>query len=320
MRTLNKLLTLAMALVVPLCTRAQTEIEPNDGSTTANMLTYNTAMSGSMGACSPTDNSGDYFRADVTQQGQLRVQSSMSNTGTTDLEVTFRVRHSSTAVLATYTLTAGANGVPVSDSFQFPCQGGTGTYYITLENPSTTVCTNYSFSYDFVAPVFGNDPEPNDGNTTAVTVPVNTQQVGQINFHYGDNSDYYRLDLPTHGVLNIQWEAENVGASGTVAVTLRNSFTSAIQTWNLPVGTGSVPASQTVSIDCRSNTGFYYLSMVSSNCGVSYRFSYTVTPPVFANDVEPNDGSTTAIVLPHSHLPRVDQLLHLHGEFGLLPH
>ena len=231
MRTLNKLLACAMALVVPLCTWAQTEIEPNDGSGSATLLTYATPMTGSTGTCSPTNNTVDYFRADVTAQGQLRVQSTMSNTGPTDLEVTFNIRQASTGFLAAYTLTAGANGVPVNDSFQFPCQGGTGIYYIQLVNPSTTVCTNYSITYDFVAPVFANDPEPNNGSGDEVTVPVSTQQAGQIDFFYGDNSDYFRLDLPTHGVLNIQWEAEHAGRqreSELLAATLRSSSTSAI--------------------------------------------------------------------------------------------
>jgi len=187
MRTLNKLLACTMALVVPLCTWAQTESEPNDGSGSADPLTYNTPMTGSMGVCSPTNNSVDYFSFATTNQGQLRVQSTMSNTGPADLEVTFHVRQSSTAVIGTFTLTAGANGVPVNDSFLFPCQGGTGSYYISIVNPSTSFCTNYTFTYDFIAPFFGNDPEPNNGSGSAVAVPVSTQQVGQIDFHYGDN-------------------------------------------------------------------------------------------------------------------------------------
>ncbi|MBK6774807.1 MAG: hypothetical protein IPG74_02780 [Flavobacteriales bacterium] len=58
MRTLNKLLACAMALLVPLCTWAQTETEPNNGSGTADPITYNTPMAGSIGACAPTDELG----------------------------------------------------------------------------------------------------------------------------------------------------------------------------------------------------------------------------------------------------------------------
>ncbi|MBK7553137.1 MAG: hypothetical protein IPI55_00675 [Flavobacteriales bacterium] len=283
------------------CAWAQTETEPNNGSGTADPITYNTPMAGSIGACAPTDNSDDYFSFTPPSQGQLRVQSSMSNSGPTDLEVTFRVRQSSTALIGTFTLTAGANGVPVNDSFLFPCQGG-GLYYISIENPAGGACTNYSFTYDIVAPAFTNDPEPNDGSGSAVTVAVGAWQEGQIDFRYGNNSDYYRIDLPTHGVLNIEWEAEHAGTTSPAVATmvLRQTSTFALQTWNLPVGANSTPASQSVSIDCRSNSNFYYLSVSTGICGTSYRFRYTVTPPLFANDAEPNDVSGSATVLAHS--------------------
>ena len=304
MRTLNKLLASAMALVVPLCTWAQTEIEPNDGSGPATVLTYNTPMSGSTGACSPTNNSVDYFRAIVTNQGQFRVQSTMSNTGPTDLEVTFQVRQASTAVIGTYSLTAGANGVPVSDSFQFICAGGSGTYFITIVNPSTTVCTNYTFTYDFVAPYFANDPEPNNGGGSSVPVAVNTWREGQTDFYYGDNADYFRLDLPTNGVLNIEWEAEHAGATtgATATITLRQSSTAAIQTFTVPVGANSIPAADLASITCRSNTDYYIISISTGICGTSYRFRYNVTAPVFGNDPEPNNGSGTAVPVAHNAL------------------
>ncbi|MBK6754074.1 MAG: T9SS type A sorting domain-containing protein [Flavobacteriales bacterium] len=297
----NRTLAHAFALAVPLCTWAQTEIEPNNGSGQATALTYNTAMAGSIGACAPTDNTDDYFSFTPPSQGQLRVQSSMSNSGPTDLEVTFQVRQSSTAVIGTFTLTAGANGVPVNDSFLFPCQGA-GLYYISIENPAGGACTNYSFTYDMVAPVFTNDAEPNDGSGSAVTVGVGVWQEGQIDFRYGNNSDYYRIDLPTHGVLNIEWEAEHAGTTSptTAELVLRQTSTAAVQTWDLPVGANSTPATQSVSIDCRSNSNFYYLSVSTDICGTSYRFRYTVTPPLFANDAEPNDGSGSATVLAHS--------------------
>ncbi|MCW5900277.1 MAG: hypothetical protein KIT10_13500 [Flavobacteriales bacterium] len=300
MRTLKKLLACCLVLAIPLGTWAQdTESESNNTSGTANALQYAVSMTGSMGACSPTDNSADYFSFTPPSQGQLRVQSSMSNTGATDLEVTFQVRQSTTAVIGTFTLTAGANGVPVNDSFLFPCQG-VGLYYISIVNPSTLVCTNYTFTYDIVAPVFANDVESNNGSGTATTVAPGVWHQGQIDFRYGDNIDYYRIDLPTNGVLNIEWEAEHAGTSNPASATLqlRNTTTTVIQSWSLPVGANSIPATQSVSLDCRSNTNFYYLSLTTDICGTSYRFRYTVTPPVFANDLESNNTTGTAIILP----------------------
>jgi hypothetical protein len=272
----------ALTVLFPIGAHAQTETEPNNTSGTANTLTYNTPMTGKMGVCVPTDNSTDYFILTTTTQGVMRVQSTMSNTGLTDLEVTFQLRTSGTSVLGTFTLTAGANGVPVNDQYDFTCQG-VGTYYISLVNPSTTVCTNYTFSYSYIAPVYSNDPEPNNGSGTATVLAAGVQQNGQINFQYGDNSDYYRITLPSNGVLNVAWQAEHAGAApGTLTLTLRNNGTGVIQTWTVGVGANSVPVSETVSMTCRGNTNDYFLSLASNVCGTSYRFNYTVTPPAFA--------------------------------------
>ncbi|MDX9752107.1 MAG: hypothetical protein RBT71_13590, partial [Flavobacteriales bacterium] len=78
MRSRSHLLA-TLALLAPLATWAQTESEPNNNPGEADPLTYGVAMSGSIGACSPTDNSADYFAMTLTGQGVLRVQTSISS-------------------------------------------------------------------------------------------------------------------------------------------------------------------------------------------------------------------------------------------------
>ncbi len=292
MRISNHLFALALALVMPLCLLAQdVESEPNNGSSTADALTHNVSMTGSMGVCSPTDNSGEYFSLVNYPQGQMRIQSNMSNTGPVELEVTFHLRQQTTSIITSFTLTAGANGVPVQDGHTIPCHGGTGTYFISMANPSTEYCTNYTFTVNMLAPVFGADPEPNNGSGTAVLLPVGTPQDGQLNFYYGDNVDYYRIDLPSNGVLNLSFQAEHTGVSAeSMTVTLRQgNNTNVITSWTIPVGATATPVQSDLSYPCAGNTTHYYLSLSSAVCGTSYRFSYAVTPPVFANDAEPNN-------------------------------
>lgn len=293
MTTLRKPLACAMVLVAPALAWAQAEIEPNNSSASATMVAYGSPMSGSTGACGPTDNSVDYFRLETTAQGILRVQATLSNTGTTAIPVSFVLRGSTTSVIETFTLTAGANGIPVNNTFTRSCEGGAGTYFISIPNPSGTVCTNYIFTYDIIAPVHANDPEPNNTSGTAVVLAAGLQQEGQLNFRYGDNADYYRITLPTNGVLNINWEAEHAGGSpGTATISLRNSGTTVIQTWTVGVGANSVPVSEVVSMTCRGNTNDYFLTMVTNVCGTSYRYSYSVTPPVF--EIAPPTTSSTS--------------------------
>jgi hypothetical protein len=123
-----------MALVVPLCTWAQTEIEPYNYGGTATPLAFNTAMTGSTGACSPTDNSEDYFSFTLPQQGVLRITASLSNTGGTALPVLFTVRTASTWVLQTNVLTTGANGVATAGQFDVLCNG-TANYFVSIADP-----------------------------------------------------------------------------------------------------------------------------------------------------------------------------------------
>ncbi|MFZ1685917.1 MAG: hypothetical protein WAU70_00730, partial [Flavobacteriales bacterium] len=296
MRTLNKLLACAMAVAVPLCTQAQTEIEPNDGSATATPVAYNTAMSGSTGACAPTNSSVDYFSFTPPAQGNMRIQTAMSNTGATNLNVTFRVRQSNTGVVATYVAIAGANNGATNNTFLFPCQG-TGVYYISIENPSTTVCTNYSFAYDVIAPAFGNDAEPNDGSSTAIVAAAGVNHEGHLSFRYDNAFDYFRLQAPNDGVLTVTIEAENAGAaSGTMDLILRSSTTSALVTWTVNVGANGSPISNTFTRTCTGTEQVYYLEPADPTvCGVSYRFNYSVAAPLYADDLELNQGSSSAI-------------------------
>ena len=91
-------------------------------------------MTGSTGACSPTDNSEDYFSFTLPQQGALRNTASLSNTGGTALPVLFTVRTASTWVLQTNVLTTGANGVAKAGQFDVLCNG-TANYFVSIADP-----------------------------------------------------------------------------------------------------------------------------------------------------------------------------------------
>ncbi|HRD53996.1 MAG TPA: hypothetical protein PKY96_15255, partial [Flavobacteriales bacterium] len=300
MNLFRRLLMHALALAVPLCTLAQdTESESNNSTGTANPLTLGVSMTGSMGACSPTDNSADFFVTTIPSQGVLRVQSSMSTTGASPVNLNFRVLSSGGSLLGTFPLQAGASGVAVNDEFRFTCRGQ-GQHFIEVQFPGGAQCINYTFTYDIVAPVFANDAETNNTTGTAVPIAVNTWSPGQVNFTPGDNNDYFQLDLPSNGVLNIEWEGEHTGTAdpSTATLQLYTNAGSLLQTWTVPVGANSIPATDLVGILCRGNTSFYFLRVQSSVCGTSYRFRYNVTAPLFANDAESNNSTGTATTIP----------------------
>ncbi|MBV6405992.1 MAG: hypothetical protein GFGODING_02777 [Flavobacteriales bacterium] len=153
-------------------------------------------------------------------------------------------------------------------------------------------------SYTITAPLFANDTEPNnsfaEADANGVLAPATTTE-GHVNFsHYVDNSDYYRIETPGDGVLNITLNSEAVGA-GHLRVDVYNDAGAQLHYNNYAVGTGGTPNSVTQSHTCDAQ-GVYYLEVSSTSvCGVSYQLSYTVTPPVFGNDTEPNGSTATAI-------------------------
>ncbi|MBK8500689.1 MAG: hypothetical protein IPL52_18160 [Flavobacteriales bacterium] len=273
------------------CTCADvTEIEANNTAAAANALTYDTPSSGITGPCSLPDNTPDVFSFATSAQGLLRVEACLSNTGPVDLDVTFRVLNSSGGTLGTFVLPAGANNAALTGEFLFPCRGIT-SYRIAVDNPSTTVCTNYALSYTILDPVFGNDPEPNDGvGVNATPVAYNTDRDGRNNFDLETTYDYYSITLPSNGVLNLEIQAEHAGATpGTMAVALLSNGGTVIQTWSTAVGANGVPVTTNASITCRSTVSTYHIRINSAACGTSYRFKYTVTTPLFASDTEPNN-------------------------------
>ncbi|MBL0045810.1 MAG: hypothetical protein IPP33_15860 [Flavobacteriales bacterium] len=229
-----------------------------------------------------TENS-DYYRLDLPTNGILNIQWEAENAGPSAAgTVAATLRASSTGAITTWNLPVGANSVAASQTVSIDCRSNTDFYYLSF---ASNICgVSYRFSYTVTPPIFNNNVEPNNTSGQATAIPHSTPTQGQINFStYVENVDYYRLDLPSSGILNIHWEGEHAAAAaGSATLNLRQSYTASIQSWTVPVGASSIPASQTVSINCRGNQNFYYLEVVGVSCGISYRLSYTVTPPIYA--------------------------------------
>jgi hypothetical protein len=300
-----KPLMLAFLLALPFAGTAQTETEPNNSTGQANTLAHNTAISGSMGPCTVPDNSGDYFKVTTPFRGRMQLNMSISTSGATGLPVTANIYNVNGSFVSAFTFAAGASGIPVASSNTLLC-AGEGIYYISLVNPSSNDCTQYSLSYQMLAPVYADDAEPNSTLSTSDTASAGNND-GTINFAYGDNSDYYRLVLADDGKLLINWSAENAGPTASTAdLNLYNINGSFLQSWNVPVGANGTAESQTVEIECRGNEQLYYLLISSNACGTSYRFTYNVESPLYADDDETGNGNdsqgvsdTVAVNLPH---------------------
>ena len=243
----------------------------------------------------------DIYRTDLSSDGVMHIameaeQAGTSTTGT--LQVILFTSNST--VLETWNVPVGANSVPISTALSKTCRGNTSPYYLQLI--ASDCGTSYRFSYSVTPPLFAQDPEPNNSTSQAVPLPATQTADGHLNFYFGDNLDIYRLNLTTDGVLHVAFEAEHADASTTetIQIYLSNSVGTILKTWTAPVGANSIAVSSIHDMTCLGTVIPYYLSVASSACGASYHMSYTMTPPLFANDVEPNGSTGQAIVLPPS--------------------
>ncbi|MCB9183341.1 MAG: hypothetical protein H6591_05435 [Flavobacteriales bacterium] len=268
-----------------------TELEPNNSVVTVSALPNNTPTSGIVGPCSLPDNTPDFFGFTTATQGVLTVQYCMSNTGPDPLQVTCRLLNSTGTQLASSSHTAGANNVTSSSPFFHICLGA-GSYRIAIDNPSTDYCTNYTLTYSIEEPVFGNDPEPNDAiGASATPVAHDTYSEGRIGFLGEAPYDYFSFTPPTNGVLNIEVQAEHVQVTGDpLVVDLIDHLGTLIQSWDVYPGDFSAVSTTNLSIPCRSTVAPYYIRMSSTECGISYQWKYTMSPPLFAADLEPNNS------------------------------
>ncbi|MBS1941176.1 MAG: hypothetical protein JST38_09895, partial [Bacteroidetes bacterium] len=164
------------------------------------------------------------------------------------------------------------------------------------------VCYTYDLTVTVTAPVFADDLEPNnsfgDADANPLLAAATTTQ-GHVNFLYdnSENGDYYRLQTGDDGELNVTIGAESAGA-GSVRVFLFNNVGSTVNYFDAPVGTAGTPVSTSQSTSCNAQGTYYLFVQSTSPCGVSYQLGYTLTPPVFANDTEPNNSFNDANLNP----------------------
>ena len=276
------------------------DLEENDAPTQADTVAAGVDHEGRLDFF--YDDNSDYYRLILPSDGILNITVNAEHAGTSTGEtLTAHVLNSSGGLVQSHSVNIGANGNPVMTDLATSCLGTEQLYYLRFFNP--TACgVSYQFNYGVTPPLYADDLEENDGTSQSDTVAASIDHDGRINFYYDDNTDYFRLILPTDGVLDITMSAEHSGSSTaeTMNVHLLNSSGGLIQAWPVSIGSSGSPSSTVLSASCLGNEQLYYLHVFGSTiCGVSYRFNYSVTQPVFGDDPEPNNsiGQATGLDL-----------------------
>ena len=276
------------------------DLEENDAPTQADTVAAGVDHEGRLDFF--YDDNSDYYRLILPSDGILNITVNAEHAGTSTGEtLTAHVLNSSGGLVQSHSVNIGANGNPIMTDLATSCLGTEQLYYLRFFNP--TACgVSYQFNYGVTPPLYADDLEENDGTSQSDTVAASIDHDGRINFYYDDNTDYFRLILPTDGVLDITMSAEHSGSSTgeTMNVHLLNSSGGLIQAWPVSIGSSGSPSSTVLSASCLGNEQLYYLHVFGSTiCGVSYRFNYSVTQPVFGDDPEPNNsiGQATGLDL-----------------------
>jgi hypothetical protein len=262
-----------------------TEVEPNNTYTQANLLAPGTTVQGhinyrSLNLVAQLDPQ-DWYRIDLTEHGALSVDLAATNTSPDPGYVYVLLHWGNGNPMWTYDGTVNLPGSGTSSgTFLFQCLTP-GTYYIYL---SAAECATYSLSWSIAgSPAPNNEVEPNDVFAQAQQVPYDqwtAGHVGENNFGFTDNDDWFRIDLPEDSVrVRVEYEATGLSttAGGYLLVqAYRPDQSLAAQRYT---GTGfNTTTTDSLVVNCNSS-GTVYLRIRGMGCQ-AYRFRVVVEPLV----------------------------------------
>ncbi|QQR85306.1 MAG: T9SS type A sorting domain-containing protein [Flavobacteriales bacterium] len=278
------------------------DVEPNNSTAQAfsnGALAHNTFTEGHINFSHYGDNSDWYF-IQTPAEGTIRLTAIAERVPVANGNIRVHLYDGSGNLITYWDPVAGGSNAPVTTVVEYDC-AGQGNYY--LQVVGINGCgISYRLKYETLPAVYGTDVEPNNSASQAFAngaLAHNTFTDGHINFiNYGDNSDWYFIQTPADGAINITMIAERVPvANGNIRVHLYDGNGNLITYWDTVVGGSNAPVTTVVQYDC-AGQGNYYLQLISTNgCGISYRMKYELAPAVFGNDAEPNGSFAQALVL-----------------------
>lgn len=292
-RELHRIIPTLLAPLAFTMLHAQIEVEPNNSDATANAITLSSPMQGAMGAaCSGiADDSDDHFVLNLPFDATLRITTVSNNPTAATHNIDIDVRQDG-ALLFTSDRVSGNNGNDSTVTNTHTCLAK-GQYHLRLSMAFPT-CYQYTLLVTAVPSLFADDEEPNDDFSAADSQPVLNENVGtegHVGFTYGDdNDDRYRIQLANDGTLSVTLEASRDGdiVGHSLLVDL---YKNGDPIWNMQAlaGVNNTGQISIGSTDCLA-AGTYYLGVRPYfGCGFSYRLSYGISTPSFANDAEPNN-------------------------------
>ena len=187
------------------------DAEPNGTAATAVTLPLNASKTGNVGYYyNHTRDTADWYKITTTADGLLRVYLSTdsgsirSTRSTNPLDVLVDLYDNDGVTLLGNIEVYSGGGIPATGLISTDGLAP-GTYFIRIQDYSTTEFANYTISDSLFLTRYATDPEPNNSPATAITLPINTSNVkGHIGYYYNnkrDTSDYYKVTTTSSGSL-----------------------------------------------------------------------------------------------------------------------
>jgi len=276
-----------------------TEEEPNNSITEAINLPLATEQEGHLGFLRGPLNTDwyDYYHIVLPDDGDLRVIISSENAGTVSNAVNLSLEG-----IDQQTIDMDVSGALFTDTLIWSCLTP-GPYDLKLAMPTATDCgITYRMRCELLAPIYANDPEPNDEIPLAVTAVMGVPVDGHLRHGWltGDLYDTYRVVKSDTGHFRIVSEAYTLQSTGQqLTLEVADHTWTPIGSFTALMGSNGIVLTDTSTVlNAPVDTLFIRVGMGTGACG-AYRLWFgtvstvglgpdPVLPSVHALQVFPN--------------------------------
>ncbi|MDB5284334.1 MAG: type sorting protein [Bacteroidota bacterium] len=281
------------------------DAEPDQAPLLAVPMPYNTNVEGHLGFQNQpgggAEDNNDFFAIVPPTDGVLKVNVSVEAEAGANAPFNVSLFDNVGGNLSDMSIMPGSYPLPFDTTLYWSCLTGGDTMHL---RPSLSVYGElgfaYKMSYTMLAPVFGNDVEPNNTMGTAQVVDPNQPIEGHEYFYNESNEDYFKFYKPDTGFFQLIMQAETYAASTNTPMylylldTIGNTISAIYPT----IGVNSHPLSDTMYVATLA-AGYYYLKPGNAYFGApctSYRLDIT-TPTI--TGINPVAQSQTLRVFPN---------------------
>ena len=168
-----------------------------------------------------------------------------------------------------------------------------GKYYIAVSGSSSVVGVDYTFKVNYTQSAYW-ETETNNTRATADNILINTIYHGVVHtngpsmYYYGNESDYYKFNLPSQANISITMSCEQV-CNGEWSITLLDTNGDRINKWTF-YGKYSSFSTETLNL----NAGNYYVVITGDIDAGNIDYSLVVEQPLFP-DVRASDWYFNAV-------------------------